>query len=66
MHTFLKTNDGKFEVGHYLTETILDCVRNEWCALFEVADAGRAAEWVNYLNGGNGEIPPDNKIEMLA
>lgn len=54
MHTYSKDADGSCHIGIFIV-TCNDSPRQEFCALFKVADEVEARRWVNYLNGGTGE-----------
>ena len=56
IHTYRPCGDGRFSVGLYIPTEVLRPVW-EWREIKSFLSEEAAAGFVNYLNGGKGEIP---------
>jgi hypothetical protein len=59
MHVMRQVQDG-WQVGYWYTDGVR--VQPQWCAISTTRSKIIAARICNYLNGGEGHVPPDSII----
>lgn len=62
----IKTGEptGKWEVGYFVPAPMTTNGKAQWLAVHVFATLGDAMRLTNYLNGGNGDLPPSQLVHL--